>query len=103
MPGLFVLLYSCNREVTYDNFAGFAQGTTYSIVFGNSDGYSSIELRKQDIYSNFVDRLWKTVGVRLLTKYLEGLRDGKQYRFGTAIVNDRGIELERKKFFSNNR
>lgn len=87
---------------TRHSLNGIPTGTTYSIVFGNSDGYSSIELRKQDIYSNFVDRLWKTVGVRLLTKYLEGLRDGKQYRFGTAIVNDRGIELERKKFFSNN-
>jgi len=81
---------------------GIPTGTTYSIVFGNSSGYSSIELRKQDIYSNFVDRLWRAVGVRLLTEYLEGLRDGKQYRFRTTVINDQGIELERKKLFSSN-
>lgn len=81
---------------------GIPTGTTYSIVFGNSAGYSSIELKKQDIYSNFIDRLWRAVGVRLLTEFLEGLRDGKQYRFGTRVINDRGMELERKKFFSSN-
>ena len=77
-------------------------GTTYSIVFGNSSDYSSIELRKQDIYNNFIDRLWRAVCVRLLTEFLEGLRDGKQYRFGTTVINDRGMELERKKLFSSN-
>lgn len=46
MPGLLVLLYSCNREVTYDNFAGFAQGTTYSIVFENNGKYQPATLKK---------------------------------------------------------
>jgi len=81
---------------------GIPTGTTYSIVFGNSSGYYSIELRKQDIYSNFVDRLWRAVGVRLLTEYLEGLRDGKKYWFATTLVSDWGMELERKKLFSSN-
>lgn len=81
---------------------GIPTGTTYSIVFGNSYDHTSLELRKQDIYSNFVDRLWRAVGVRLLTEYLEGMRDGKQYRFGTTVINDRGIELQRKKLFSSN-
>ena len=31
---------------------------------------------------------------------MEGLRDGKTYRFGTAIMNDSGIELQRSGFFS---
>jgi hypothetical protein len=81
---------------------GIPTGTTYSIVFGNSTGYSSIELKKQDVYSNFIDSLWRTVGVRLLSEFLEGLRDGKQYRFGTTVINDRGMELERRKLFSSN-
>jgi len=46
LPGLLVLLYSCNREVTYDNFAGFAQGTTYSIVFENNGKYQPATLKK---------------------------------------------------------
>lgn len=81
---------------------GIPTGTTYSIVFGNGSNYASIELKKEAIYSNFIDRLWKAVGVRLLTEYLEGLRDGKQYRFGSTVMSDLGMELERKKLFGSN-
>ena len=78
---------------------GIPTGTTYSIVFGNGFNCASIELKKETIYFNFIERLWKAVGVRLLMEHLEGLRDGKKYRFGGAIVSDIGMELERKKLF----
>jgi hypothetical protein len=81
---------------------GIPAGTTYSIIFGSGSNYSSIELKKEAIYSNFIDRLWRAVGVRLLTEYLEGLRDGKKYRFGSAVMSDHGMELERKKLFGSN-
>ncbi len=81
---------------------GISTGTTYTILFGNESANTSIELKKETIYSNFVDRLWRTVGMRLFTEYLEGLRDGKKYRFGSAVVSDLGMELERKKLFSSN-
>jgi len=81
---------------------GIPTGTTYSIIFGSGSNYSSIELKKEAIYSNFIDRLWRAVGVRLLTEYLEGLRDGKKYRFGSAVMSDHGMELERKKLFGSN-
>ena len=81
---------------------GIPTGTTYRIVFGDKTGISSIETKKYDIYNNFTDRLWKTVGVRLLTEFLEALREGKQYRFGTTVINDQGIELVRKGLFFSN-
>ena len=81
---------------------GIPSGTTYSIIFGNGSNYASIELKKESIYSNFIDRLWRAVGVRLLTEYLKGLRNGKKYRFGSAVMSDLGMELERKKLFSSN-
>ncbi|MFH4480099.1 hypothetical protein WMQ53_02710 [Vibrio diabolicus] len=81
---------------------GIPTGTTYSIVFGNSSNYTSIELKKEATYSNFIDRLWKAVGVRLITEYLQGLREGKKYRFGSTIMSDHGMELERKKLFGSN-
>ena len=81
---------------------GIPTGTTYSIIFGNGSNYASIELKKEATYSNFIDRLWKAVGVRLLTEYLEGLRDGKKYRFGSTVMSDHGMELERKKLFGSN-
>jgi hypothetical protein len=81
---------------------GIPTGTTYSIFFGNSSSYALIELKKKAIYTNFIDRLWRAVGARLLTEYLEGLRDGKKYRFGSAVISDHGMELERKKLFGSN-
>lgn len=87
---------------TQHSVNGIPTGTTYSIIFGNGSNYSFIELKKEAIYSNFIGRLWSAVGVRLLTEYLEGLRDGKKYRFGTAVMSDHGMELERKKIFGSN-
>ncbi|MBU5612873.1 hypothetical protein [Geomonas azotofigens] len=87
---------------TRHSLNGIPTGTTYSIVFGNGSNFATIELKKEATYSNFVDRLWRAVGVRLLTEYLEGLRDGKKYRFGSTVISDDGIELERKKLFGSN-
>ena len=88
---------------TSHSLNGIPTGTTYNIFVGGEHGGTTIALRKQQIYSTFVDRLWKTVGVRLLTEMLEGLRAGKRYRFGTAVVTDFGVELERHKLFSSYR
>lgn len=81
---------------------GIPARTSYNIIFGNKHNYASVELRSESIYTNFVERLWKSVGVRLLAEYLDGLRNGKQYRFGSAVLNDCGMELERKRLFSSN-
>ena len=81
---------------------GISTGTTYSIIFGNGSNYATIALKKEATYSNFIDRLWRAVGVRLLIEYLEGLRDGKKYHFGSAVMSDHGMELERKKIFGSN-
>ncbi len=81
---------------------GIPTGTTYSIIFGDRTQSASVELKNEHIYSSFVDCLWRAVGVRLLTEYLEGLREGKKYRFGSAVMSDLGMELERAKLFSSN-
>jgi hypothetical protein len=81
---------------------GIPAGTTYSIIFGNGSNYETIVLKKEAIYTNFVDRLWRAVGVRLLTEYLVGLREGKKFRFGSAVISDHGMDLVRKKLFGSN-
>ena len=40
--------------------------------------------------------------MRLLTEMLEGLKAGKRYRFGTAVITDDGVELERRHLFAAN-
>ena len=36
---------SCKRNIAYDKFTGFAQGTTYSIVFGNNGKHDSQKIK----------------------------------------------------------
>ena len=78
---------------------GIPTGTTYSIFVGGEMGGTTIALRDQQTYLAFVDRLWKSAGVRLLTEMLEGLRSGNRYWFGTAVIADYGVVLERRKLF----
>ena len=81
---------------------GFPTGTTYSIFICSDSETARIELNKEKIYIEFVERLWKAVGSRLLARMLEGLRDGNMYRFGTCVVDDYGVELERYKYWRAN-
>ena len=52
----------------------------------------SEELRSDNVLSD---------GARLLGEMLHGLREGKRYHFGSVVVSDHGVELERRHFFSN--
>ena len=87
---------------TSHSLNGIPTGTTYRIVFGNGSNHASISLRKTSTYTNFIDRLWKSVGIRLLLEYLDGLSKGKEYTFKSAIMRDRGMVLEHKRFFRKN-
>ena len=87
---------------TEHSINGIPTGTTYNIFVGGPWVGIRINLRKKQVYSEFIDRLWKTAGVRLLTEMLEGLKEGKRYLFGTAVIADYGVELERRHFFAAN-
>ena len=87
---------------TKNSVRGIPTGTTYHITVGCGRSFVQIELKKREIFNEFVDRLWKTAGVRLLTEILKGLRAGRQYRFGTAVIGDYGIVLERARTFGAN-
>ena len=77
---------------------GIPRGTTYTIAFGNRSSEAVVELKKEDIYSTFIDKLWRAVCVRLLTEMLEALRDGRDLHFGDALLHDDGITLVKRKF-----
>jgi hypothetical protein len=76
---------------------GIPTGTTYTIAFGNRNSEAVVELKKQDIYSTFIDKLWLAVCVRLLTEMLEALKDGRDLHFGDALLHDDGITLVKRK------
>lgn len=81
---------------------GIPTGTTYTIAFGNRNSEAVVELKKQDVYTTFIDKLWRAVCVRLLTEMLEALKDGRDLHFGDALLHDDGITLVRRKFLGSN-
>ena len=81
---------------------GIPTGTTYTIAFGDRRSETVVELKKQDIYSTFIDKLWRAVCVRLLTEMLEALKDGRDLHFGDALLHDDGITLVKRKFLGSN-
>lgn len=81
---------------------GIPTGTAYTIAFGNQNSEAVVELKKQDIYSTFIDKLWRAVCVRLLSEMLEALKDGRNLHFGDALLHDDGITLVKRKFLGSN-
>ena len=58
-----------------------------------------IQTNNERIYSRFTEKLWKAVGVRLLTDFLQLIDSGECYPFGSSNVCNEGVELVRKKLF----
>lgn len=81
---------------------GVPTGTTYTIAFGDKRSEAVVELKKEDIYSKFIDKLWRAVCVRLLREMLEALKDGRDLYFGDALLHDDGITLVKHKFLGAN-
>ena len=78
---------------------GIPTGTRYEIYVGNLDSDTVINLRRADVYSTFVDKLWRAVGVRLLLEHVSRLKQGEKIRFGDATIEDDGVVLLRHRMF----
>lgn len=83
-------------------WGGAPTGKTYDIVLHTQQSETRIALKRREVFQEFVQRLWKAVGVRLLTEMLEGLREGKRYQFATAVVSDDGVTLRRRRLLRSN-
>lgn len=81
---------------------GVPTGTTFTVAFGDSRSEVVVELKEEDIYSKFVDKLSRAVLVRLLGEMLEALKTGRDLYFGEALLHDDGITLAKRKFLGAN-
>lgn len=82
---------------------GIPSGTDYTICFGDNTRLATVATQRQPVFESFIDKLWRAVGVRLMTEMLEGLRQGQSYRIGDALINDHGAEINKSEFFSSSR
>lgn len=81
---------------------GVPTGTTFTIAFGDRRSEAVVELKKEDIYGKFVDKLWRAVGFRLLVEMLEALKAGQHLYFGDAVLHDDGVTLVKRRFLGAN-
>jgi len=82
---------------------GIPTGTDYTICFGDNYRLANVATKRQDIFENFIDKLWRAVGIRLMTEMLKSLHEGKRHQIGDVLISDYGVEVTKHGFFSNSR
>lgn len=78
---------------------GIPTGTDYSIFFGDSNSQATVTTKKQRVYQDFTDKLWKAVGVRIITEMISLLKAGHSMKFREMTVWDDRVTLKRHKVF----
>jgi hypothetical protein len=81
---------------------GIPTGTNFTVAFGDRNSEAVVHIRRKETYQTFVDKLWRAVGVRLISEMLQTLKAGRSLSFGRATVFDDKIQLERHKFLGAN-
>lgn len=81
---------------------GVPTGTSYTIAFGDNQSEAVIDTAPEHTFTKFVDKLWRAVGIRIMTETLALLKSGRSLSFGEAVVHDDGVTLVKHKFFGAN-
>ncbi len=88
---------------TRHSINGIPTGTTYTVAFGDGKYEAVAQLRREEVFFAFIERLWNAVGVRLLIELLASLKAGDEVWFGAAQIRDDGVTLPRHKFWGSER
>lgn len=75
---------------------GIPTGTTYTITFGDKNNTSSIETKRSTVFTEVVDKLWKTAGVQIIQTMIEFFKNGDGKIFNNATIWDDGISIIKK-------
>ena len=81
---------------------GIPTGTTYTLAFGDNRSEAVVELKNESTFSTFIDKLWRAVGVRILTELFETLKAGNEVCFGEATLRDDGVILIKHRLLGTN-
>ena len=81
---------------------GLVSSTSYVIYWGNNKRTAKLETSDEIIYNNIIDRLWKTIGIKIYIQMLEGLSKEEKFKFGSAIIFDGGVVIPKCGLFSSN-
>lgn len=78
---------------------GIPTGTTYQIGYSSPSSSKEIAPDSEAKYNAIIDKLWRSVCVRLLFKMMETWSKGGEIKFGGVEVRDNGIMLTKSRFF----
>lgn len=81
---------------------GIPTGTDYTVAFGDNRSEQVVQIKREWVYTKFTDRLWRTVGVTIMTGMLNSLKAGQEVRIGDAVIRDDSIGLIKHKLLSSN-
>lgn len=81
---------------------GVPTGTDYTVAFGDNRSEQVIQIKREWVYTKFTDRLWRAVGVKIMTDMLNTLKAGEEVRVGDAVIRDDSIVLVKHKFLGSN-
>lgn len=81
---------------------GIPTGTDYTVAFGDNRSEQVVQIKREWVYTKFTDRLWRAIGVKIMTGLLNSLKAGQEVRVGDAIIRDDSIVLIKHKLLSSN-
>lgn len=81
---------------------GVPTGTDYKIGLADRQGSTSIDLKREAVYTGFLNALWRAVCVRLMLEMSEALKRGGSLRFGDLLVEDTHVTLVRHRLLGTN-
>ena len=81
---------------------GIPTGTDYTVAFGDNRSEQVVRIKREWVYTKFTDRLWRAVGVKIMTGILNSLKAGQEVRVGDAVIRDDCILLIKHKLLSSN-
>jgi hypothetical protein len=79
-----------------------SSGATYTIAFGDAKNETVVELNREEVFTEFIDKLWRAVGIRMLMELLNALRAGQEVRIGSVLIRDDGVTLSKHYIFTAN-
>lgn len=88
--------------VTVHKTNGIKTRTVYSFAFGDNRSEVTGSLGDEDVFENFIGRLWKAVGFRILTDLVDELKSGRSISFGYGKIEDEGAILVKHRFLGKN-
>lgn len=78
---------------------GISTGTNYRISFGNNNSVVNVDTKREKVYDEFTDKLWRLTASNIIGNIAEQLKAGRPVYFKNMTLWDDRISLKLHKLF----